>query len=113
MKAGLPTARAHEATVHVSPDLACLEGHFPGLSVVPGFVQIGWVMDAARALTGGRADVAHVETLKFKMLLRPGTVVRVRVDLAEDGHVLTFRLWTDEGTVSTGRCRLRLGVPAG
>lgn len=89
------------------PDAAAFEGHFPEMAVVPGFVQIDWVMDVAAHLTGHPMTLARLEALKFKDLLRPDEVVELRAELSEDSATLTFRLVRAGGrVVSQGRCWL-------
>ena len=69
-------------------------------------VQLGWVLDAAHDLLKTRPTVEAIETLKFKGLLRPRDVVRLRVDVAADRRALDFRLSDDARVVSSGRLRL-------
>jgi hypothetical protein len=90
------------------PDaLLWCEGHFPDLAVVPGFVQIGWVMDVARSFAGAGARLGGVEALKFRELLRPGDVVELHAEWAPATACLAYRLVRDDGrVVSSGRCRL-------
>ena len=59
--------------LEVPEDLAYLDGHFDGFPVVPGVVQLGWVMDAAEVALGGPLRLSAVETLKFRELLLPGS----------------------------------------
>jgi glycosyltransferase involved in cell wall biosynthesis len=72
---------------------------------VPGVAQIGWVLDAAQEVLGGPASPRAIEALKFKRVLRPADVVRLRVELSADRHTVDFRLWDDAGVVSSGRLR--------
>jgi acyl-coenzyme A synthetase/AMP-(fatty) acid ligase len=102
--------RVCERAFEVPHDLPCLDGHFPGFPIVPGFVQITWAMEAARALTGRALAVERIEALKFTGVLRPGDVVRLRVAVAARDATVTFRLWNDRTQFSSGRCRL---APAG
>jgi len=94
-----------ERLLKVPEDLEYLSGHFPGFPVVPGVAQIGWVLDAAREVLAGPATLRAVEALKFKRLLRPADVVRLRVELSADQRTADFRLWDDGGVVSSGRLR--------
>src|SRR5205085_10444782 len=104
------SARGCEQRLQIPVDLEYLAGHFPGFPVVPGVAQIGWVLDATRDVLGAPATLGGIEALKFKRLLRPADVVRLRVELAPDRNALDFRLWDDAGVVSSGR--LRLHTPA-
>jgi acyl-CoA synthetase (AMP-forming)/AMP-acid ligase II/3-hydroxymyristoyl/3-hydroxydecanoyl-(acyl carrier protein) dehydratase len=87
--------------------LAWCEGHFPELSVVPGFVQLGWVMEVARSFAGSAASLHGVEALKFRELLRPGDVVELHAEWSPATSCLAYRMVRDDGrVVSSGRCRL-------
>jgi acyl-coenzyme A synthetase/AMP-(fatty) acid ligase len=103
--------RECERTLRVPAQLACLEGHFPGFPVVPGVVQLRWVTDTARSLSGSRIHLTCLEALKFKTLLRPGQVFRLRVQLTPDGTVLHFKLWSGDSVFASGRARLLESCP--
>jgi 3-hydroxymyristoyl/3-hydroxydecanoyl-(acyl carrier protein) dehydratase len=93
-----------ERRLQVSPASDdCLAGHFPGVPVVPGFVQIGWVVDAAQALAGRRLAVRRVEGLRFQRLLRPLDVVQLTVERAGAGPGVDFRLWNADHVFAAGR----------
>ncbi len=98
-----------ERRLRVPPRLGYLQGHFPGFPVVPGVVQVHWVMDIARSIAGSDVRLASLEALKFKQLLRPGQIFHLRVDLAPGRDTLRFRLWSGSTVFSSGRGRL---VPA-
>lgn len=105
-----PGAIARELAV--PDDLAFLEGHFEGFPVVPGVVQLGWVIDAAQACLGSALRLASVENLKFRELLLPGQRFRLEVEWSGAPACLRFRLAAGERVFSTGRLRLRAGAPA-
>ena len=98
--------------LRVPTDLAYLDGHFEGFPVVPGVVQLRWALDAAGELLGGAPCVREIEALKFKDLLRPGQRFALRVEVADGGKRLRFRLGDehDDQLYSSGRCTL---VPGG
>jgi acyl-CoA synthetase (AMP-forming)/AMP-acid ligase II len=105
------SGRRLERALRVPADLAFLEGHFPRFPVVPGVVQLRWALRLAAELLGHEPQVAGVEALKFRELLRPGDAFRAAVELSASGEAFEFRLWREEprGTrvFSTGRCVLR------
>jgi hypothetical protein len=76
-------------------------------------VQIDWMMDAVRAVAGDDIELAALEALKFKQPMRPGQVVRLRVDVLREPSALQFRFWTGATVFSSGRGRLRPGGRAG
>ena len=96
-----------ERTLRVPLGLACLEGHFPGYPIVPGVVQIEWVLDAARNLLGGDAHLTSLEALKFRGVLRPRQVFRLRVALDRAQDAIEFRLWSGSTVFASGRARIR------
>jgi acyl-coenzyme A synthetase/AMP-(fatty) acid ligase len=97
----------------VPEELAYLDGHFEGFPVVPGVVQVGWVMEAAEAVLGAPLRLAAVENLKFRELLLPGQRFRLEVEWDTPPEALRFRLAAGERVFSTGRLRLRLGGSEG
>jgi 3-hydroxymyristoyl/3-hydroxydecanoyl-(acyl carrier protein) dehydratase len=142
----LPTASPKEAIISeeiledrlierrliVPDDLAYLDGHFPNFPLVPGVVQIKWVMAAADELlqgaglqqTGlqdaglpdtGLPDTrlqhtglqARVKAVKFNDPLRPGDsfVMRVELDLA--ANRIDFALTDGPRKISSGQLTLR------
>jgi acyl-coenzyme A synthetase/AMP-(fatty) acid ligase len=90
----------------VPDDLAQLDGHFPERPLVPGVVQLGWILDAAAASLGRTPCVAGIETLKFPEPLRPGRRVRVTVSCSQDGRRLRFGLRSGERVHAIGRLLL-------
>ncbi len=93
-----------ERKMKVPENLGWFEGHFPNFPVVPAVVQIQWVMDVARELLGKAVVLERIEGLKFKELLRPGQVFRLRVELSASRDALEFRLWEEGHMFSSGRC---------
>jgi len=87
----------------VPRDLAVLEGHFPGLPVVPGIMQVGWAAELARAhlLVTGRCT--GIATAKFRRLLLPGMQVDASLDGGSRSGQLQFSFQSGGDVVSTGR----------
>jgi acyl-coenzyme A synthetase/AMP-(fatty) acid ligase len=99
-------ARGVERLLRVPSGYPPLAGHFPGFPVVPGVVQLQWVMELAQLLGGPTITLGSLEVVKFKNVLRPGQTFRLRVELADGGEILRFRLWDDQTVFSSGRGRL-------
>jgi 3-hydroxymyristoyl/3-hydroxydecanoyl-(acyl carrier protein) dehydratase len=93
-------------TMRVPPALACLAGHFPGFPLVPGVVQIQWVMEAARRRAGQEPQLQRIEALKFKGMLRPGEIFELSAEWSPSGEHIDFRLWNARTLFSSGRCVL-------
>jgi hypothetical protein len=94
----------------VPPDLAQLEGHFPGQPVVAGVVQVQWVMGVLEERLGAAPRLASLEALKFHQVLLPGARARLRLELEDGGARFRFALVDPEQperTFSSGRGVLR------
>ena len=93
----------------VPRDLAYLEGHYDAFPLVPGAVQIHWVMSALGRILGRRVSAQRMEAIKFKNVLRPAQVFTMRLQLDDERSRVTFTL-NDEGTparvFSSGRITL-------
>jgi len=94
-------AASCERVIRIPSNLGCVEGHFPDAPVVPGFVQLGWAIDAARTLVGGDAAPSRIESLKFKEIVRPGETLVVRAE--RRGGLIHFLLQRGAVVVSAGR----------
>ncbi|HHY6928917.1 TPA: AMP-binding protein [Burkholderia ambifaria] len=73
--------------LRVPPTLAHFDGHFPGLPILPGVVQIDWAARLAGREMPAVGDIRSIEHLKFKAPVPPGAVLALR--LAHDpvrGH---------------------------
>lgn len=89
-----------ERVVRIPVDVGCVAGHFPGLAIVPGFVQLSWALETARRLVGA-APLRRIEALKFKEVVRPGQTIVIRIERS-DG-VVRFALRRGDAIVSSGR----------
>ncbi len=96
----------------IPPELAHLEGHFPGHPVVAGVVQVHWVMSVLEELLGTPPRLTSLEALKFHEVLGPRDHVRLELETEarEDATRFRFRLIDaakPERTFSSGRgsCR--------
>jgi 3-hydroxyacyl-[acyl-carrier-protein] dehydratase len=102
--------RVVEERLRIAEDLPFLEGHFPGLPVVAGVVQVHLALLALGERLGHRPRLSGLEALKFRALLQPGQDVRLSVDLSDDGARFEFELADaerPERVFSSGRGLLR------
>lgn len=65
----------YEFELRVPPQLACFTGHFPGLPVLPGVVQLGWACDLANPRYSLPACFTHIAALKFMQVVKPGELL--------------------------------------
>jgi 3-hydroxymyristoyl/3-hydroxydecanoyl-(acyl carrier protein) dehydratase len=90
--------------LRVPPDLECFSGHFPGTPLLPGVVQLSWVLALAQPRFRLPANFAHVGALKFTRVVMPGA--NLLLDLGFDGArgELSFRFRDSAGLeCSSGR----------
>ncbi len=101
--------REFELKLAVPADLCFLRGHFENMPVVPGVVQLQWVLEWAAEWLGETPRVRGVEALKFKQILAGGTRFRLRLERTNDLRKLRFKLWNERGEFSSGRVLVELG----
>jgi uncharacterized membrane protein len=92
-----------ELDLRVPADLACWPGHFPDVAIVPGVLQLEWVMQEIAAWTGRPADVACIENLKFKRPILPGQELTLVLRSDSEPERFRFELEDDSGAFSLGR----------
>ncbi len=92
----------------VPHDLACLQGHFPDIAIVPGVAMIGWAEYFAREILGCEGALHELERLKFNQLVRPGRALVLKLAHprpAGDGYEVAYRFQspTDGRDLASGR----------
>ena len=96
----------YELDLRVPDDLAVWPGHFPEFFLVPGVLQVDWVMRLASERLGLVAVPPRIEGLKFKTPLRPQQRFTLRLDVSPDGRVVDFELASPTEVYSRGRLHL-------
>jgi 3-hydroxymyristoyl/3-hydroxydecanoyl-(acyl carrier protein) dehydratase len=94
------SAEGVELDLLVGPELAYFAGHFPGLPILPGVVQIDWAVKLAREKLGVAGEFAGAENLKFLSIVKPGA--RPTLSLGPAGRRLRFSYDTPARAVSSG-----------
>lgn len=64
--------RARRVLLEVPTGLACWRGHFPGQPMLPGVVQVDWVLRELERWRGEKPRLLALEGLKFKQPVLPG-----------------------------------------
>lgn len=64
----------------VDVDLDCFRGHFPGMPVLPGVLQLDWAVTAARQYYRLETGPLDVRRLKFKSVVSPPAEVDLVLD---------------------------------
>ena len=84
-------------------DLVHFGGHFARFPLVPGVVEIDWIMGLARRHLDCPPHLVRGEALKFRQFVRPGDRVRATLDWRADQHKLSFSLESGQGVCASGR----------
>ncbi|MDA9090591.1 AMP-binding protein [Porticoccaceae bacterium] len=88
----------------IIPDsLITLEGHFPGMPVLPGVVQIGWAIRFGTELFGRLGDFRRLEKLKFQGIIRPNERIALQLSWDSKRRCLAFRYSSSDNIRSSGR----------
>lgn len=102
-----------EQLCHVPHDLECFEGHFPGMPVLPGVVQLDWVMQTASSLIDGPFWARVFDSIKFVAPITPGQRIRIQVNVTarrggNEGRVtrLHFSIWDRDRRLTEGRVQV-------
>ncbi|NML29410.1 AMP-binding protein [Paraburkholderia antibiotica] len=101
----LAEARAGD-TLHyelrVPPTLVHFAGHFPGLPILPGVVQVDWAARLAAGHWPRARVVASVERLKFMAPVTPGAVLKLTLTHDAARRRVQFAYWLDARECASG-----------
>ena len=86
----------------VPRNLAWFEGHFPGLPVLPGVVQVDWAAHYARFYFSFDAAARDIANLKFQHIVQPGDVLCLKLSPRRDGKEIEFSFFLDGKICSHG-----------
>lgn len=82
-------------------DARYFEGHFPGIPVLPGVVQLGMARRFAELFLRRPVALRAVKKVKFTHVITPGAQVRLALEKKGDGEV-AFRYTSGEHVCSSG-----------
>jgi len=91
-----------EMALEVPADLACFPDHFPNYPMLPGVLQIGWVIDAVRREFALDTAATRIIGLKFMQPIRPGVRVALNLQRTAPSEV-RFSYHCGETLCSSGR----------
>jgi len=97
-------ARTGMAHLSCPTDFPGFAGHFPAAPVLPAVMQLLAVRLLAEVIVGGELLPVRVERLKFKGMVSPCEVVRVRVSQKDcpDGLGVVFSLDREGAAIANG-----------
>lgn len=88
----------------VSEQVHYFDGHFPGAPVLAGVAQLHWVVHYTQRYFPQLRHVKAVEVLKFQVMVRPGSRLRLVLEQSKPGVTLFSYLQQDE-KVASGRLK--------
>ena len=96
---------SHEAVFElVAPrSLIYFDGHFPGRAILPGVVQIDWVIACGRQCFNLPPLFRGVHALKFQRVIPPETPVRLEIVYDRAKSTLSFQITSALGRHAAGR----------
>lgn len=89
--------------MYIRPDLHYFSGHFPGEPVLPGVVQIDWVMFFSIEAFNIRGDIQAMEVVKFRKIIQPREKITLTINYNRDKNKLVFSYDSQKGCHSSGR----------
>ena len=95
-------------TLHVLPSLEYFAGHFPGLPLLPGVVQVDWAVRFGQQHLGARGDFVSLDNLKFQSMIFPGATVELALEWQAESGRLNFAYTQDGQPLSSGRICMRV-----
>lgn len=101
-----------ELTLCIQPGLEYFSGHFPGLPLLPGVVQVDWAMRLGRELLSASGDFLSLDNLKFQAMIFPGVTITLMLEWQAASGRLSFEYRQGEQPLSSGRISLRTGEAA-
>ncbi len=89
--------------LRIQPELAYFDGHFPGQPILPGVAQLAWAEHYGKLFFAIGQPFLTMEVVKFKKIIRPGTLVTMSLELKKDTGKLYFDLYSATESHSSGR----------
>lgn len=83
-------------------DLRYFSGHFAKFPLVPGVVEIQWVMDKVVEFFSEEKLVSHINNLKFQKFLRPNDELELRLKFDAIKNRMAFQLKTEGEMCGSG-----------
>ena len=89
--------------LHVPAHLDYFDGHFPGLPVLPGVVQVHWAAHLAAEHLHQRCKGSRIDQLKFLAIVHPETDLTLTLRLDRAASAVHFAYSDGSRAISSGR----------
>lgn len=97
------TEKRLELSLSIPEDLYYFQGHFAQAAILPGVVQLDWVVNylAEYFATNGE-DIVSIDALKFQQIVRPGYQVTLTLEQVKTNKY-SFNYFSDYGQHASGK----------
>jgi acyl-coenzyme A synthetase/AMP-(fatty) acid ligase/uncharacterized membrane protein/3-hydroxymyristoyl/3-hydroxydecanoyl-(acyl carrier protein) dehydratase len=92
-----------EYSLKIPADLAYFDGHFNGMPIVPGVVQLNWVIELAKTDLELRGYVSQCNQIKFSQLMKPNDIVTLILHYNAEKSALSYSYKGIDFDYSSGR----------
>lgn len=98
----LPEPGAVKAKIAINKKHAILEGHFPGLPIVPGVCMLQIVREIMEVNSGKELKLTEADNMKFLSVINPeeNSEVEVVVNYTEEGEKFSINATLFAGTIT-------------
>ena len=83
-------------------DLVFFKGHFPQFPLVPGVIEVQWVIDKITEFFAEEKNILRIDNLKFQKFLRPNDELELTLTWNKEKSRMEFQLKTDNETCGKG-----------
>lgn len=89
--------------LRIPDDLRFCDGHFSDMPIVPGFVQISWVLRFASKYLCSAEVLSSIDRVKFQRVIQPGAECSLSIARKIGSNRLDYRFFDSEQVYSSGR----------
>ncbi|MDO3387794.1 hypothetical protein QWI17_18265 [Gilvimarinus sp. SDUM040013] len=95
-----------ELSLPLTDDFPCFVGHFDGLPVLAGVVQIGWALHLAEHYFARKFQFQALQSNKFQQLVRPPITLHLTLQYLPQKQMVKFHYRNGLGDCSRGALRV-------
>ena len=92
-------------TLQVSEKLKYFQGHFKDFPILPGVVQLDWVIYFVKSILKLDGEFNAIDVIKFKEPLFPNTEVNLSIKVFKEKNKIEFLFNNENSTFSSGKIK--------